>query len=539
MSRPSPSPGTTTTDARVGSTWAPLAHPAFRWIWIASLVSNIGTWMQTVGAQWLLVDAHASSAVIALVQSASSLPVLLLILPAGVVAEFVDRRRILLGAQIVQIAVGALLATLTVLGTMSPALLLTFTFLLGCGAAVQMPAYQAFVPDLVPRRDLGSAAALGSIAVNLARAAGPAIAGLLIPLFGVAGVFAVNAATFAVFAVALLRAPSPPRAPGARQSFLAGLEAGGRYVRHAPAVRRMMLRLVLFAFPAGVLWALLAPVAHDRLGLGSSGYGLLLGAAGIGSVAGALILPRLRARVSFTTLVGVAGLVTGASSIVVGLSRSPVVVLLVLLPAGAGWITVIAGMNALMQTFLPRWVRARALSIYQLVVFTTSAVGSAVWGLVADGIGTGGAFVVAGGFLVLGAATVRRWPLLRTDIGDRDGVPVDAWTPPEVTLTPDVAEVPVRVTVAYRVLPADHDAFFAIATRLRDSRRRTGGTGWDLSRDGTDPDLFVEEYTLPSWEEFTSQNTERLTGFDRTVLDEVTGLADRVEPATARFLVAH
>jgi MFS family permease len=527
VSRPSPAP----------SPWAPLRHPVFRWVWTASLVSNVGTWMQTVGAQWLLVDAHASSAVVALVQTASSLPVLLVTLPAGVVAEFVDRRRVLLAAQVFQLLVGLLLALLTGLGATGPALLLVLTFLLGCGAAVQMPAYQAFVPDLVPRRDLGGAAALGSIAVNLARAAGPAIAGALIPSLGVAGVFGLNAATFAVFAVALLRAPSPPRAPGARQSFLAGLEAGGRYVRHAPAVRRMMVRLVVFAFPAGVLWALLAPVAHDRLGLGASGYGLLLGAAGIGSVAGALVLPRLRSRVSFTLLVAVAGVVTGIATVVIGLVRSPVPVVLVLLLAGAGWITVVAGMNALMQTFLPRWVRARALSIYQLVVFTTSAVASAVWGVVADLVGTGTAFVVAGVALLLGAATVPRWPLLDADIGSRDGVA--DWTPPEVTLTPDVAAVPVRVTVVYRVTPEQHEAFLAAAQRLRTSRRRTGGTGWDLLRDGADPDLFVEEYTLPSWADLDDQNTERLTDFDRRVLDEVRSHAEAVEPPRTRFVVAH
>lgn len=537
MNHPAPSAATDADAA--GSPWAPLARAVFRWVWIASLVSNVGTWMQTVGAQWLLVDTHASSAVVALVQTASSLPVLLLTLPAGVVSEFVDRRRVLLVAQLFQLAVGVLLAVVTVLGETGPVVLLVFTFLLGCGAAVQMPAYQAFVPDLVPRRDLGAAAALGSIAVNLARAAGPAIAGLLIPSLGVAGVFGINAATFAVFALVLLRAPSPARTPGARQSFLAGLEAGGRYVRHAPAVRRMMLRLVLFAFPAGVLWALLAPVAHDRLGLGSSGYGLLLGAAGIGSVAGALVLPGLRARVSFTALVGLAGLVSGASMIVIGTVRSPLVVVPVLLLAGAGWITVIAGMNALMQTFLPSWVRARALSIYQLVVFTTSAVGSAVWGLVAVAIGTGPTFVVAGIGLLLGAATVGVWPLLATGIGSRDGVPAGEWTPPEATLTPDVVGAPVRVTVVYRVPPAQHDALLAASRRLRDSRRRTGGTGWDLARDGEDPDLFVEEYTVPSWEEFRAQNTERLTGFDRGVLDEVAGLATSVAAPTARFVVAH
>lgn len=208
------------------STWAPLRRSAFRTLWIASFVSNIGTWMQTVGAQWLLVDQHSSSLVTSLVQSASSLPVLLLTIPAGLVAEFVDRRRMLIATQALQVAVGALLAAVTIAGHMTPTLLLVFTFLLGCGAAAQLPAYQAFVPDLVPLAELGQAAALSSIGVNLARAVGPAIAGLLVTRIGVGGLFALNAATLVVFALALLRTRSPARAPAARQAFLSGIEAG-------------------------------------------------------------------------------------------------------------------------------------------------------------------------------------------------------------------------------------------------------------------------------------------------------------------------
>src|SRR5581483_10574917 len=369
------------------SPWAPLRHTAFRTLWIASFVSNIGTWMQTVGAQWLLVDQNASSLLIALVQTASTLPVLLLTLPAGVVAEFVDRRRLLLATQAFQVTVGAALALLTVTGRTNAILLLTFTFLLGCGAAAQLPAYQAFVPDLVPRNELSAAASLGSIGVNLARAVGPAVAGLLVTHLGVGGLFALNAATFVVFGLALMTTRSPARPPAARQAFLSGLEAGGRYVRHAPVVRRIIARLVVFAVPANVLWSLLAPISHDRLGLGSTGYGLLLAAAGTGSVLGALVLPRLRRRLSASWQVGLAGAVFGLAMIVVGTTRSPVLCVLALLPAGVAWIAVIAGMNAATQAFLPTWARARALSIYQLVLFTSFAASAAVWGVLANRIG--------------------------------------------------------------------------------------------------------------------------------------------------------
>jgi MFS family permease len=517
------------------SPWAPLAHPAFRVIWVASLVANLGTWMQTVGAQWLLVEHSAGSTLVALVQSASSLPVLLLTLPAGVLAEFLDRRRLLLAAQGFQLAVAAVLAALTVLGLTSPALLLVFTFLLGCGTAAQIPAYQAFIPDLVPRSELGPAAALGSISVNLARAVGPALAGALVPVLGVSGLFAANAVSFAVFAVALLRAPASHRVVAGSHGFLAGLEAGGRYVRHAPRVRRLLVRLVTFTAPANILWALLVLVAHDRLGLSAAGYGLLLGAAGIGSVAGALLLPRLRRRLSATQILLGASVLSGAAMVVVGTSRSVPVVLVALLPAGAAWIAVIAGMNSTLQAFLPTWVRARALSIYQLVLFTTFAASALLWGAIASRVGVGPAFTAAGILLLVGAGTVLRWPLLERDPGDRSATAT--WSAPEISFTPDLETSPVEITISYHVPVDHHDDFLALAVRLRDSRRRTGATSWTLARAAQDGATMVERYRLPSWEDYQQQNTERLTGYDRDVVQEIDSLAQSIEEPRVELIL--
>ncbi|KOV87278.1 hypothetical protein ADL03_07600 [Nocardia sp. NRRL S-836] len=492
---------------------------AFRALWIASFVSNVGSWMQTVGAQWLLVDQHAGALVISLVQSASSLPVLLLTLPAGVVAEFADRRKVLVGTQVFQVVVGAALAATTVAGRTTPELLLVFTFLLGCGSAAQLPAYQAFVPDLVPRGELAPAAALSSLGVNLARAVGPAVAGLLVTQLGVGGLFALNAATFVVFALVLLRSPAPAPAVADRQSFLAGIEAGGRYVRHAPVVRRILARLVVFAVPANVVWALLAPLAHDRLGLGSTGYGLLLGAAGIGSVGGALVLPRLRRRVSASRLVAGAGVVFGAAMVVVGTVRSPALVLAVLVPTGAAWIAVIAGMNAATQAFLPGWVRARALSVYQLVLFTSFAGSAALWGLVSSLAGLATTFVVAGVLLLAGAATVPRWPLLDAATTGRETVAY--WPDPAVTPAADVATAPVLVSLRYRVRAGERAGFLSAMADLRDTRLRTGGTSWALYRDARDEDVHVEQYTVASWDEHRRQQEQRLTGLDQRVQERV------------------
>ena len=297
-----------------GSAWSPLRIAAFRALWLAQLGSMIGTWMQTVGAQWLLIDEPNASTLVALVQTASLLPMLLLALPAGVLADSFDRRRLLIGTQLVTFTVGAVLTGLALTGDMPPALLLTFTFLLGAGAAISMPPWQALIPDIVPRHDVRAAAALGAVSMNLARAVGPALAGFLITQFPVGIVFAVNAVSYAVMAAVLLRwGPRSPVSGDVPERFVPALRAGARYVRHSRIVRRLLLRSALFVLPGTALWALLPLVATRRLGLSSGGYGLLLAALGIGAVTGAVVLPEVAARLSTGVMVLLASLIYAAA----------------------------------------------------------------------------------------------------------------------------------------------------------------------------------------------------------------------------------
>jgi MFS family permease len=409
--------------------WAPLRLPIFRALWLASLISSIGTWMQTVGAQWLLVDQSNASVLVSLVQTAETLPVVLVALPAGVFADLFDRRRMLIGVQSFQAVVGVVLTVMTVRGGLQPPLLLTFTFLLGMGAAMQMPAWQALIPELVPRAQLPGAAALGSININIARAIGPAVAGLLIAHLGVAWVFALNCVTFAVFGTALLawRRPAPEHDGSDAERFLPALRAGGRYVRNSPVVRRILLRLSLFVVPANVLWALLPLLATRRLGLDSSGYGLLLAALGIGSIAGAFSLPRLRAKLSTDALLVAASLVYGLALIVLAVTTSTLVALPFLLAAGGAWITVLANLNAVTLAFLPGWVRARALSVYQIVMFGSMAAGALLWGVVGDHIGLTATFLTAGALLVIGGTTVTAWLMALNDLGQSCLPNVPTW----------------------------------------------------------------------------------------------------------------
>ena len=504
-----------TTAPPVVSTWAPLAIRAYRALWIAGLVSNIGTWMQTVGAQWLLVDAPNAAALVALVQTASTLPVLLLALPAGVLADVFERRRLLIAYQSFMFVVGVALTALTIADQLPPALLLTFTFLLGCGQALWVPAYQSFIPELVPRAHLPSASALGSVSINSARAIGPAIAGLLIAQTGVAFVFALNALTFLGFAVVLIvsRAGTSTVPRTEPERFLPALRVGSRFVRHSLVLRRILLRSAMFVVPGSVMWALLPVFAHDRLELDATGYGVLLGAVGVGAVSGAFVLPYARRHLSPSGLLALASCGLGSVLIVIANVRSAVVVALVLLLAGAAWISVLSSMNASLQMFLPHWVRGRGLSMYQVVVFGGQAVGAFAWGQLAHATTVPTAFVVAGGLLLVGAATLPLLPL--RDVAGMDRSSAAYWDEPQLVVEPHPDAGPVRVLVTYDVPADNHARFLEAMSYVRRSRLRTGATAWDVYRDGEHPDEFVETYVVPSWGEHMRQHEGRLTGADQ------------------------
>ncbi|MDQ1724424.1 MAG: hypothetical protein QOG52_1452 [Frankiaceae bacterium] len=513
------------TNGPVASVWAPLAIGAYRALWIAGLVSNIGTWMQTVGAQWLLVGRPNSAALVALVQTASTLPVLLLALPAGVLADVFERRRLLIAFQAFQFAVGVGLTVLTIVGQMPPALLLSFTFLLGCGQALWVPAFQSYIPELVPRSLLPSAAALGGVSINLARAIGPAVAGVLVARTGVGFVFAVNAATFLAFTVVLVFARSPAALrPADPERFLPALRAGSRYVRHSLVVRRMLLRSALFVFPGTAMWALLPLIASDRLGMDAGGYGVLLGSVGVGAVGGAVVLPRLRARLSSTQLLALGSVVYGASLVVLATVDNSWLVGLALLPTGTAWIAVLSSLSASLQVFLPHWVRGRGLSIYQVVLFGGQAVGAVVWGQVAQHAGLQTSFLAAAIVMIVGALTLFRWPM--RDVGDVNRSSAPYWEDPQLVFEPEPDAGPVLIVVTYSVTVGNEARFLEAMSFVRRSRLRTGATRWDLYRDGESDDRYIETYVVGSWGEHMRQHEGRLTAADRAREEAARDLCD-------------
>ena len=514
------------------SAWAPLRIRLFRTLWIAALVSNVGTWMQIVGAQWLVVhDAHAAI-LVALVQTAYTLPAVLFALVGGVLADIFNRVKLLVAVLAGTTVAAAALTALTAAHRMPAALLLMFTFVLGTGAILVTPAYQSLVPDMVPRPQVASAAALNSISINLARAIGPAIAGLLVAQIGVAAVFGLNTAALLFYAIVVASHPRLGGTPESPERFIPGLRAGSRYVRNAPVVQRILLRAALFLVPGSALWALLPLIATRRLALGSGGYGVLLGALGVGAVGGAFILPQIRARLSANALVAVASVVYAVALVVVVLSRSVALTLLVLLPAGVAWIAFLSNVNAALQLFLPKWVRARGLSVYQMVLFGGQAAGAVIWGVVAWAAGLVPAFLISAAVMAAGAATIWFWPFYKIENMDRSLV---RWPEPQLLISPDSGDGLVLVRTTYTIAADKEQPFLRAMADLRLSRLRTGATDWGLYQDGQNPRLFIELFSVASWEEHLRQHDERQTGTDLEYHDAAAALSDP-QPQTDHYL---
>lgn len=496
-----------------GSTWAPLALSTYRWLWIAQLVSNIGTWMQSVGAQWMLVHQPNAASLTATVQAAGLLPVLVVSLPAGVLADVLDRRRYLVGVFSAAVAVAGSLAVLTFAGLVTPLVLLLLTFGMGITSALASPAWQAVQPELVPHRMIPAAAALGSMNINIARAVGPAVAGVLLVVISPGALFAINAASTVAVVAALLAWRRPVDPDRTAEPLVSALLSGSRYVRNAPGVRRVLLRSGLFVVPASALWALLAVVAGHRLGLGPGGYGLMLGALGAGAVLGAAFLRRLRVLAARGVLLALFSGVYGLGLVGAGTLRVAWVLVVLLVAAGAGWLVVLSTFNTALQMTLPAWVRARGMSSYLVVMMGGQGIGAVAWGLVAQRVGVSQALVAAGVLLALGIVTQLWWPLLERTGSTDPSVDV-LWPEPELATVPDGRDGPVMVEERF-VVTDDVDGFVEAARRVGLSRRRTGATSWALYRDLADPSLFVEVFVLPTWDEHVRQHHERLTGYDR------------------------
>jgi len=519
---------------RNSEAWRPLARPLFLALWAAVLLTNIGNWMETVGAQWLIVSRPNSGLLVALVQTADTLPVMILALPAGVLADVFDRRVLLLVTQVFVAVVAIVETSLTAAGLITPALLLVITLLNGAASGITAPAWQAMIPDILERSELRAAAVLSSVSVNIGRAIGPAVAGILIAFVGVAPVFGVNAATLVMFSAVLLwiRVPTHRSSLG-RERFVPALRAGRDYVRWSPYTRTVLVRAALFLLPAIALWALLPLVATNILALDAAGYGILLAALGTGAIVGVVVVGRFRRRVSDDRLIKVASVMYAATMAALVLVPNLVLAVVVLLVAGGAWLAVLSTVNATLQLFLPTWVRARGLAVYVMVLFGAQAIGAASWGLVAQFVGVFDALLVAAAVMVVLAIASLRWPL--RDVSGIDRTTVAPWPEARLAFRPDLDIGPVLISTEYVVPAANAEPFIAAMESVGRSRRRSGASNWNLYRDGADPRRFVETFEVPSWDVHLRQHVERLTGSDAEAERRAESLATSVSEVRHLF----
>lgn len=489
------------------SPWAPFRQRTFLVLWLATLFSNVGTWMHDVGAGWLMTSLDPDPGMIAAVQAMTTLPVFLLALPAGALADILDRRRLLLVVNAMMLLAAALLAFQVQGDGVSSQGLLLITFLLGCGAAFLAPAWQAIVPSLLDRSELHAGIALNSMGINISRAIGPALAGLLIAQVGMAMPFLLNALSFLAILAALWWWPGETN-PAARlpaERVLPAMVAGLRYARHSPALLRVLLRAAAFFLFASAYWAMLPLVARQQLKGDATLYGALTASVGIGAVLGALLLPRLRRHLSGHYIVLLGSLGTTLVLLVLATSSSALLALLAALLAGASWIATLSSLMIATQGALPDWVRARGLSLYLTVFAGAMAFGSLGWGQLASHLGvTTTLLIAAAGMLGLIPFTSR----VRLDGGGRALQPSRHWPEP-APVDPAQQTGPVMILVRYRVLSGQEEEFRVLLLRLGESRRRDGGREWHLFREQESGD-FVETFVLPSWLEHLRQH-ERVT----------------------------
>jgi predicted MFS family arabinose efflux permease len=514
---------------------SPFGSPIFRRVWLASLLSNFGTLIQSVGAAWLMLQMTGEASMVALVQTAVALPVVLFALLGGAVADNLDRRRVMLAAQGFMLLVSVLLAAAAWQGLLTPWWLLLLTFLLGSGSALNAPAWQASVQDLVPRPQVAGAVTLNSMGFNVARSTAPAIGGAIVATAGAAMAFAVNAVSYVALLLVLWRW-RPEYAPRVlpRERLAGAMTAGVRYVLMSPAILTVLLRAVAFGLGAGAVLALLPLVADRLLGGGALTYGVLLGAFGLGAVLAAVGSAALRQRLSTEAIVRAASIAFAIAVALVGASTQIALTLLALVAAGAGWVLALSTFNVAVQLSAPRWVVGRALALYQMAAFGGLASGSWLWGRVAGTHGLQVALVAAAAVLLLGVAFGWRLPLPQSEARDLD--PLRAYREPDTAVPVEPQTGPVVVTIEYRIDEADIVAFLTAMAERRRIRRRDGARRWTLLRDLHDPQLWVERYTTATWLDYLRHNT-RITRDDAYIPERLRALHRGDEPPRVRRMI--
>jgi MFS family permease len=522
--------------AAATSPWAPFRYRAFTVLWLATVASFIGTWMHDVGAGWLMTSLSSSPLTVALVQTATALPIFFMALPAGALADIVDRRKLLITVQSIMMLLAGTLALLVWLEQVTPGVLLLITFLMGVCTAFNGPAWQSIVPKLIPPDTLQAAVAMNSMAVNISRAIGPALAGFIIVGVGLAAPFALNALSF-LFTIGALTWWRPPASikPGLpAEQLLTAIRSGVRYARNSEPLRATLWRALGFFFPASALWALLPLIARTELGGDASVYGGMLASIGAGAVAGAFVVPQLKERF------GPDGTVAAGSGLI-----ALVMVSHAFIPSaefalassflfGGGWITVLSMLNVSAQMAVPDWMRARGLSMYLMTFFGAMSAGSALWGQVAALTAVPVALALAAVCMVASIPLTWKWKLqLGASV---DLAPSSHWPAPVLASEIEDNRRPVMTTVEYRIAPQDVPEFLQKIQQLKAVRRRLGAYDWGILEDTAEPGRFVEYFLDSSWLDHLRHH-ERVSGHDKIIQMEVRALHRGATPPKITHLV--
>jgi MFS family permease len=510
----------------------PLRNRTFRAIWIATLGSNFGGLIQAVGAAWMMTTITDSESMVALVQASTTLPIMVFSLASGAIADNFNRRQVMLVAQAFMLVISTSLALAAWYELLSPWGLLGFTFLIGCGVALNNPSWQASVGDIVPRAEVPAAVALNSVGFNLTRSVGPAVGGAIVAAAGAAAAFAVNALSYFGLIFVLLRwRPSIPVSGLPREDLGAAMGAGLRYVAMSPHILTVILRAFLFGLTSVAVMALLPLVARHMVGGGPLTYGALLGVFGVGAIGGAFLSTRLRERLSSEGIVRLAFAGFAACAALLAVSGRIELAALGTLIGGACWVLALALFNVTVQLSAPRWVLGRALALYQTAAFGGMALGSWLWGSVAESHGLAQALVAAAVAMLAAGLVGLRLPL--PDRTDLNLDPLNRFVEPTLALDLQPRSGPILVEVEYLIGEADVPAFLeAMAARQR-IRIRDGARNWTLQRDLEDPELWLESYQTPTWVDYLRHNLRR-TQADAAFYEPIRSLHRGPEPPRVR-----
>jgi MFS family permease len=514
---------------------APFESSVFRNVWFATLGSNLGSLIQGVGAAWMMTQISDSDDQVALVQASTTLPIMLFSLVSGALADNFNRRSVMLIAQCFMLTVSVALALFAYGDLLTPWMLLAFTFLIGCGTALHNPSWQAAVGDMVPRDQVPAAVALNSMSFNLTRSVGPAIGGAIVAAAGAAAAFAANAVSYVALIVVLFRWKlETPSSNLPREPLGLAISAGLRYVAMSPNIEKVLLRGFVFGLTAISTLALLPLVARDIVRGGPLLYGVLLGAYGIGAIGGALISGRLRGAISNEWIVRIGFMAFAVSATIQALSTSASLSCLGLLIGGASWVLTLSLFNISVQLSTPRWVVGRAMSLYQMATFGGMALGSWVWGSVAENYGPAEALLASAALMLLGAALGLFVKLPEHAALNLD--PLNRWREPNLALDLKPRSGPIVISIEYVIREKDLHEFLDVMTERRQIRRRNGARHWTLKRDLENPELWIESYHSPTWHEYIRHNL-RTTHADAVVRDRLVELHNGSEPPKVRRMI--